>query len=167
MKVQRFFLDLKKMFYQHKRIIIPNGYEIFLDEKRDFNLNKFFYKNVGLDHFWRDRLVWTDKEWLNYVSNLNFETWILKKGNDLIGYYEQEFHPSSNEVELINMGILKEYRGKKFGSLLLSHSIKSAFLKNPERMWVHTCSLDHEYALKNYKSKGFKIFKEEEVDFLI
>ena len=35
-----------------------------------------------------------------------------------------------------------------------------------ERMWVHTCSLDHKHALQNYKSKGFEIFKEEEIDFV-
>ena len=38
--------------------------------------------------------------------------------------------------------------------------------KNPHRMWVHTCSLDHKHALQNYKSKGFEIFKEEEIDFV-
>ena len=30
---------------------------------------------------------------------------VLKKGEDLVGYYEQEYHPNSNEVELINMGV--------------------------------------------------------------
>jgi hypothetical protein len=42
----------------------------------------------------------------------------------------------------------------------------SASRKNPNRMWVHTCSLDHKNALLNYKSKGFEIFKEEEIDFV-
>ena len=28
-------------------------------------------------------------------------TWIFKKGNDLVGYYEKEYHPLKNEVELI------------------------------------------------------------------
>ena len=83
-----------------------------------------------------------------------------------MGFYEQEFHPAKNEMELINMGILKEFRGKKLGSILLMHSIQSSFKKKPKRMWVHTCSLDHEYALINYKSKGFEIFKEEEIDFV-
>ena len=72
----------------------------------------------------------------------------------------------SNEVELINMGILKEFRGLKLGSMLLNHAIASASRKNPKRMWVHTCSLDHKHALQNYKSKGFEIYKEEEIDFV-
>ena len=32
-------------------------------------LINFSYKQIGKDHFWRDRLVWTDKQWLKYSSN--------------------------------------------------------------------------------------------------
>ena len=64
------------------------------------------------------------------------------------------------------MGILKEFQGKKFGSFLLEFIAQKAFDKNVERLWVHTCSLDHKYALDNYLSKGFRIFKEETVNFI-
>ena len=166
-KVQRYFLDLHFKKYKILNLKLPKNIKIVLDKGKDFNINKFFYKNIGIDHYWRDRLIWTDKEWIKYVSNPSFETWIIKKDDDLVGFYEQEHHYSKNEVELINMGILKNYRGKKFGSLLLTHSINSAFKKKPHRMWVHTCSLDHKYALQNYKSKGFEIFKKEEIDFIL
>ena len=164
-KIQRFFLE-KRNFLKPIDLNLPDSYKIILDEKKDFHLNKFFYKQIGIDHYWRDRLFWSDNEWLKYVSNKNLETHILKKGDNLIGYYEQEYHPVSNEVELINMGVLKEFRGIKLGSVLLNHAIASASRKNPIRMWVHTCSLDHKNALQNYKSKGFEIFKEEEIDFV-
>ena len=35
----------------------------------------------------------------------------MKKENELVGYYEQEYHEDKNEVELINMGVLREFRG--------------------------------------------------------
>ena len=57
------------------------------------------------------------------------ETHVLKKGDDLAGYYEQEYHPGSNEVELINMGVLKEFRGLKLGSTL----VKSRYSKRIEK----------------------------------
>ena len=164
-RVKRYFLDIKD-FSNSIDLNLPENHQIILDDTNNFKLNKFFYKQIGADHFWRDRLVWSDKEWIKYVSNQNLETHILKKGNDLVGYYEQEYHPSSNEVELINLGILKEYRGLKLGSILVNHAKASASRKNPTRMWVHTCSLDHKYALQNYKSKGFEIFKEEEINFV-
>ena len=108
--------------------------------------------------------MWSDKEWNKYINNKNLETGIIKLGGELIGFYEQEYHRDKNEIELIQMGILKEYQGKKFGSFLLEYIIYEAFSKNAERIWVHTCSLDHKYALENYISKGFKIFKEETIN---
>ena len=89
----------------------------------------------------------------------------MKLDGELIGFYEQDHHELKNEIELIQMGVLKEYQGKRFGSFLLEHIVHEAFNKKVERIWVHTCSLDHRYALGNYISKGFKIFKEETINF--
>ena len=165
-KIQRFFLEIKKKQFLTKLPSITNKAEVYLDKEKDININKFFYKQIGKDHFWRDRLLWTDKEWKKYVENINLETGVMKFNDDLVGFFEQEFHKKTNDVELIQMGILKEHQGKKFGSFLLEHILNKAFDKNVERVWVHTCSLDHKHALSNYLSKGFKIFKEETINFI-
>jgi len=166
-KVQRFFLELKKNKAPSKKIILPKNIKISLETVKDFNINKFFYRSVGKDHFWRDRLLWSDKEWKKYIDNKNLETGIMKINDDLVGFYEQEFHEAKNEMELIQMGVLKEYQGKKLGSFLLKYIIQNIFSRNITRLWVHTCSLDHKHALNNYLSKGLKIFKEEEIDFIL
>tara|TARA_B100000767_G_C19364872_1_gene369423 strand:+ start:14 stop:520 length:507 start_codon:yes stop_codon:yes gene_type:complete len=165
-KVQRFFLEIKKKQFFNKLPSKPEKAEVYSDEEKDININKFFYRQIGKDHFWRDRLLWSDKEWHKYVDNVNLNTGVMKFEKNLIGFYEQEFHKKKNEIELIQMGILKEYQGKKFGSFLLKYITHKAFVKNVERVWVHTCSLDHKHALDNYLSKGFKIFKEETINFI-
>ena len=99
-RVQRYFLEIRD-FSKLIDLNLPENHKIILDDKKDFQLNKFFYKQIGIDHYWRDRLLWSDKEWFKYVSNKNLETHVLKNGDDLIGYYEQEYHPNLNEVELI------------------------------------------------------------------
>tara|TARA_B110000967_G_C18731310_1_gene482723 strand:+ start:376 stop:885 length:510 start_codon:yes stop_codon:yes gene_type:complete len=164
-KVQRFFLELKKKTKQNESITFPKNVKIYIETKKNININKFFYRQIGKDHFWRDRLLWSDKEWEKYINNKNLETGIMTFDGELIGFYEQEFHQTRNEIELIQMGILKEYQSKKFGSFLLKHIIKQAFNKNIERLRVHTCSLDHRHALDNYLSKGFTVFKEETITF--
>ena len=164
-KVQRFFLEIKKVQFLYKPLITPRKLDVYLDKEKDININKFFYRQIGKDHFWRDRLLWSDKEWSKYVDNNNLDTGIMKLDGELIGFFEQEFHKGKNEIELIQMGILKEYQSKKFGSFLLKYIVHKAFDKNVERVWVHTCSLDHRHALDNYLSKGFKIFKEETINF--
>jgi GNAT superfamily N-acetyltransferase len=165
-KVQRFFLEFKKDKKFTQSIILPKNIKISLDTKKDFNINKFFYRQVGKEHFWRDRLLWLDKDWKKYIGNKNLETGIMRVNDNLVGFYEQEFHEDKNEIELIQMGILKEYQGKKLGSYLLKYIIQNTIFRDVERLWVHTCSLDHKHALNNYLSKGLKIFKEEEIDFI-
>ena len=164
-KVQRFFLELKNEKKNNQLIDFPKNVKIFLDTEKDIYINKFFYRQIGKDHFWRDRLLWSDKEWEKYINNKNLETGIMRLDGELIGFYEQEFHAIKNEIELIQMGILKEYQGKKFGTFLLKHIIYEAFNKNVKRIWVHTCSLDHKHALDNYISKGFKTFRQEIINF--
>ena len=116
---------------------------------------------VGKKHHWVDRLVWTDKQWIAYISNKKVKTYIIKKKDNLAGYFELIFHEDQNEVEIAYLGLLEEYHNQKLGSYLLSSAIKESFLKKAKRVWVHTCSLDHKNALKNYIARGMKIFKKE------
>ena len=74
-RVKRYFLEIKN-FSNPIELNIPKNYQIILDDKKDFKLNKFFYKQIGEDHYWRDRLVWSDKEWLQYLKNKDLETHI-------------------------------------------------------------------------------------------
>ena len=67
------------------------------------------------------------------------------------------------EVEIAYLGLLEEYHNQKLGGFLLSSAIRISFKKKLERVWVHTCSLDHKNALKNYLSRGMKIFKKETI----
>ncbi len=127
----------------------------------NFQLNKFFYKNIGKNHKWVDRLIWNEQQWIDYVSSEKVKTYILKNKNDLVGFFELIFHFEQKEVEIAYFGILEEYQNKKIGSFLLSQAIKKSFDENINRVWLHTCSLDHKNALSNYISRGMKIFKSE------
>ena len=131
----------------------------------DFQLNKFFYKEIGKKHRWVDRLVWSDKNWTDYLNTLGVATYVLKNNEDLVGYFEQNIYSQNKECEIAYFGILEEYIGKKIGSYLLSEAIKKSFKTGAKRIWVHTCSLDHKHALDNYLSRGMKVFKSESISF--
>ena len=66
-RVKRYFLEIKD-FSKTIELNLPENYQIILDDKKNFHLNKFFYKQIGVDHYWRDRLLWSDKEWIKYVK---------------------------------------------------------------------------------------------------
>ena len=140
----------------------PSGnYSLSLNDPINFQLNKFFYKNIGKNHKWVDRLTWSEEKWINYVSSKNIQTYVFKFKDDLVGFFELIFHLEKKETEIAYFGILEEYQNKKLGSYLLSEAIKKSFKNNVKRVWVHTCSLDHKNALNNYISRGMQIFKTE------
>ncbi len=163
-EIQRKFLEINSI-QDLSGASPPNGFcKISLIDPPDFQLNKFFYKQIGKKNRWLDRLIWSDDEWIKYVNNSSVRTFVLKEENDLAGYYEQVFSKDKSECEIAYFGIFEEYFGKKFGGYLLSQAIKSSFDYGVKRVWVHTCSLDHKHALKNYKARGMKVFKSENLN---
>ena len=160
-EVQRNYLEINSIQDLNKIIRAGGDYSLNLLEPINFQLNKFFYKNVGKKHHWVDRLVWTEKQWVDYTSDQKIRTYVLKIKEDLAGYFELILHHDKNEIEIAYLGLLEEYQNQNLGSLLLVLAIKNSFLNKPKRVWVHTCSLDHKNALNNYLSRGMKIFKKE------
>ena len=160
-EVQRNYLEINSI-QDLIKVIEPEGdYSLNLLKPINFQLNKFFYKNIGKKHKWIDRLVWTETQWIDYVSSKNVETYVFKFNADLAGFFELISHNEKKEVEIAYFGLLEEFQNKKLGSYLLSQAIQKSFKPNVNRVWVHTCSLDHKNALNNYISRGMKIFKTE------
>jgi len=160
-EVKRNYLEINSL-KDLKEVQKPSSdYSLKLLDPVNFHLNKFFYKNVGKKYKWIDRLVWEESKWIEYVSNKNVKTYIFKKRNDLVGFFELLEHTEKKEIEIAYFGLLEEYHNKKLGSYLLSRAIKKSFESKIDRVWLHTCSLDHKNALNNYMARGMKIFKTE------
>ena len=164
-EVKRSYLEINSL-RDLKEVQKPSDdYSLDLLDPTNFQLNKFFYKSIGKKHKWNDRLVWTESKWIEYVSNKDVKTYIFKKGKDLVGFFELIEHHEKKEIEIAYFGLLEEYQNKKLGSYLLSAAIKKSFENKIDRVWLHTCSLDHKNALNNYIARGMKIFKTDTVIF--
>ena len=160
-EVKRNYLEINSLEDLKEGNKPSEDYFLDLNDPINFQLNKFFYKNIGKKHKWIDRLIWDEQKWIDYVSSKKVKTYVLKNKDDLVGFFELIFHFEKKEVEIAYFGILEEYQNKKLGSFLLSEAIKKSFDQNISRVWLHTCSLDHKNALNNYISRGMKIFKSE------
>ena len=163
--VQRNFLELTDLKNLKTNSIKKNKYSV-KKIKPDFQLKKFFYKQVGKNHRWIDRLSWSDGKWMNYISNKNLETYIISESDELAGFFELLYNPELKETEISYFGLLEEYIGKGIGGFALSVAIKKSFEKNIRRVWLHTCTLDHPNALKNYIARGMTVFKKENINIL-
>ena len=99
-EVKRNYLEitsLKELKEGNKPI---EDYSLNLIDPVDFQLNKFFYKNIGKKHKWIDRLAWSEEKWISYVSSINVNTYVLKYKEDLVGFFELILHQDNKEIEI-------------------------------------------------------------------
>ena len=160
-EIKRYYIEINSLEHLKETSKTLEDLSLSVIRPINFQLNKFFYKNIGKKHQWVDRLIWSEENWINHLSDENTKVYVLKYKDDLVGFFELIFHQENTETEIAYFGVLEEYQNQKLGSYLLSEAIKISFNQNMKRVWLHTCSLDHKYALKNYISRGMKIFKEE------
>ncbi len=133
-------------------------------------LNRFFYSEVGRAHSWTDRLRWSEEEWLAWLARPGMQTWIGYVRETPAGYFELERQRAARNgrgdgeqapadaVELVYFGVLPPFIGRGIGGALLTEAVRRAWALGPQRVWVHTCTNDHQAALPNYRRRGFRIY---------
>ena len=125
------------------------------------DLNRFLYASVGADWSWYERLPWTQSQWLTYLEG-DVETWIAYVRGAPAGYFELE-RQDGGDVEIAYFGLVPAFIGHGHGRALLAQSIARAWsIEGTQRVWLHTCTLDHPQALPNYLAAGFEIYKVED-----
>ncbi len=98
--------------------------------------------------------------WLAYLDRPDLETWVAYVSGTPAGYFELE-RQAQGDVELAYFGLLPRFIGKGLGGELLTRAITRAWDMGAERVWVHTCDLDHPQALRNYQARGFRVYRTE------
>ena len=104
--VKRDYLEINSLQDLKEVKQSSEDYSLRLLQPINFQLNKFFYKNIGQNHQWIDRLVWTENQWIDYVSSQKVKTYIFKYKDDLAGFFELIF-------SILLMGVPKEYKSSK------------------------------------------------------
>jgi GNAT superfamily N-acetyltransferase len=123
-------------------------------------INRFFYTAVGGDWYWVARLPWTFERWFAHLSRPGMETWVLSVHGVPAGYFELDA-PPGGDAEIRSFGLIPRFTGQGLGGYLLTAAVERAWQAGCPRVWLHTCSLDHPTALKNYMSRGFRLFRTE------
>ena len=118
-------------------------------------LSRFFYRAVGGDWYWLDRLDWTYEQWHAWVTAPGHELWTCWVDGVPAGYVELDRHVDG-QVEVAYFGLLPEFAGLGLGGWLLTRAVERAWeVEGTHRVWLHTCELDSPAALANYQARGF------------
>ena len=123
-------------------------------------LNDWFYRSVGEAFHWVDRLAWSSERWRTWCARPCLETWVLHVSGTPAGYFELE-RQEEGDVEIAIFGLLPEFHGGGLGGWLLTRAVEIAWDGGAKRVWVHTCTEDHDAALPNYEKRGFTLYRTE------
>ena len=121
---------------------------------------RYLYQEVGRDHSWLDRLVWSEEQLRQRLAEPRVSLHLLTLSAAPAGYFELERH-ADDSVEIAYMGLLPEFRGRGLGGFLLSEGVREGWATGASRVWLHTCTLDSPAALRNYLARGLRAFKQE------
>ena len=116
---------------------------------------RYLYTEVGRAFHWTDRLLWTDVTVQSHLSNPGVSIWLMSEGETSAGYFELRKHDDGS-VEIAYFGLLPLFIGRGWGKYLLTRATQEAWALSPNRVWLHTCTLDHPSALPNYLKRGFR-----------
>ncbi len=121
---------------------------------------RYLYGEVGRQYRWVDRLSWTDEQIRHYLDQPSVSLWVLYSTGAPAGYFELRQHEDAS-LEIAYFGLLKEFLGRSLGKHLLTVAVEQGWQLGANRIWLHTCTLDHSAALPNYLKRGFKPFRKE------
>ena len=137
-----------------------------LVQRRPFPVDRYrrLYKDVGEQWFWHDRLAWLNEQLERYLASPDITVWELEtESGESVGYFELQ-RTDDASVEIVYFGLVPKFMGRGLGGLLLTHAVKAAWQVGGPRVWLHTCTLDSERALPNYKARGFREYKTQRLE---
>lgn len=113
------------------------------------------FRRVGEHWLWFSRLVMADAELAAILADRGIEVYaVTDRAGIELGMLELDFR-NAGACELVYFGLVPECTGQGHGRWLMAEALARAWRPGIERVWVHTCTLDHPSALGFYRAQGF------------
>ena len=113
------------------------------------------FARVGAPWLWFSRLVMDDARLTAIIHDPSVSIFAAVDSAGVeVGLLELDFR-RAGECELSYLALVPELVGQGAGRWLMAHALARGWAKDVERMWVHTCTLDHPRALPFYRASGF------------
>lgn len=124
---------------------------------------RYFYRAVGGPWFWWERCRMADDAIASIIHDPRVELYLFHVDGCPAGYVEID-RRAGNVVNINHMGLLPEFIGRKLGQYLLRQSIETAWITDPAKVTVDTCTLDHPAALRSYQRAGFTPYAQRRIE---
>jgi GNAT superfamily N-acetyltransferase len=127
-------------------------------ERPDAGWYRDLFRRIGEPWLWQSRLRLSVAELEAIIRSPDVEVWAVEMDGRDEGLAELDFR-RANACELSFFGLTPRLVGRGVGRQLMGHVLERAWARPIERVWVHTCTLDHPSALGFYVSSGFRAYK--------
>ena len=134
--------------------------EIKLVVEPTVDFYRYLYNSVGEKWTWIERRLLDDSSLQKLIRSSDIEIHILYVDDNVAGFGEIGWDRASNGSEIKYFGLMPDYIGKRLGTYFLNNIINIAWKRNPVRLRVNTCDLDHPSALGVYQKSGFNILEQ-------
>jgi GNAT superfamily N-acetyltransferase len=116
------------------------------------------FQRVGENWLWFSRLVMSDDALTAIIHDPAIEIYaVLDPRNIEIGLIELDFRRAPN-CEIAFFGLIPELAGRQYGRWMMAQVMALGWRGGVERLWVHSCTLDHPSALGFYRAQGFTAY---------
>ncbi|MFM9976878.1 MAG: GNAT family N-acetyltransferase [Sphingomonadaceae bacterium] len=113
------------------------------------------FKRVGAPWLWFSRLLLSDAALGAIIGHADVEVHVVRDpAGDDVGLVELDFRLAP-DCEISFFGLIPECAGAGHGRWMMAETLALAWRPGIERVWVHTCTLDHASALGFYRAQGF------------
>lgn len=134
-------------------------------ERPGLDWYRTLYRRIGEDWLWFSRAVMTDAQLAAVIHHPAVAVYALEAAGEdrgeAIGLLELDWRERP-ACEIVFFGLVPEAVGAGLGVWLMGEAQRLAFQEGgAERLWLHTCTLDHPNALPFYLARGFRAFKRE------
>ncbi len=113
------------------------------------------FHRVGDEHLWAGRLLLPEEELRAFITDPRVEVYVLVTARGDEGILELDFRVD-RECEIGLFGVAPSLIASGAGRWLMNHAVEKAWAHPIERLWLHTCTLDHPNALDFYQRTGFR-----------
>lgn len=113
------------------------------------------FRRVGAPWLWFSRLVIDEAALLAIIHDPAVAVYAAVDPAGIeVGMVELDFR-TPGACEISYFALIPELAGQGLGRWLMAETLARAWTKGIERVWLHTCTLDHPSALNFYRAQGF------------
>jgi GNAT superfamily N-acetyltransferase len=139
------------------RVAMPMGPRLALMKVSDMPLAfyRYLYEQIGRAQHWMLRRTLDDVELSAAIHGDHTEIQVLYVDGAPAGFFELDLSRLPDEAEILYFGLTPDFQGRGLAKFFLSEAVFAGWAHQPQRLVIHTNTLDSPRALQLYQRIGF------------